>query len=85
MRCESRCVAAPPTARGVTRILGVAELVGTASAAIAAVFAAAAAAGELPAGVVVDRRRGPRHVGLLRRVEAAGVRLQEFTGVPQPS
>ncbi len=67
----------------VTRILGVAELVGTASAMIAAVFAAAAAAGELPSGMVVTSDASLDTVGLLRRVEAAGVRLQEFTGVPQ--
>jgi len=67
----------------VTRILGVAELVGTASAALAAVLAASVAAGELPAGMVVTSDAGLDTVGLLRRVEAAGVRLQEFTGVPQ--
>lgn len=67
----------------VTRILGVAELVGTASAAIAAVFAAAASSGELPVGTVVTSDAELDTVGLLRRVEAAGVRLQEFTGVPQ--
>ena len=67
----------------VTRILGVAELVGTASAAIAAVFAEAAQAGELPTGMVVTSDAGLDTLQLLRRVEAAGVRLQEFTGVPQ--
>jgi hypothetical protein len=71
------------TGERVTRILGVAELVGTASAALAAVLAASAAAGELPVGMVVTSDAGLDTVGLLRRVEAAGVRLQEFTGVPQ--
>ncbi|MFW2333028.1 hypothetical protein [Ilumatobacter sp.] len=69
----------------VTRILGVAELVGTASAAIASVFATAASAGELPDGMVVTSDAGLDTVRLLRRVQDAGVRLQEFTGVPQPS
>lgn len=69
----------------ITRILGVAERVGTASAAMAAVFAIAASAGELPIGMVVTSDAELDTVGLLRRVEAAGVRLQEFTGVPQPS
>jgi hypothetical protein len=69
----------------VTRILGVAELVGTASAAVAAVFASAAAAGELPVGTVVTSDANLDTLELLRRVERAGVRLQEFTGVPQPS
>lgn len=69
----------------ITRVLGVAELVGTASAAVAAVFASAAAGDELPSGMVVTSDAGLDNVGLLRRVEAAGVRLQEFTGVPQRS
>lgn len=67
----------------VTRVLGVAELVGTASAAIAAVFAVAAAANELPVGAVVTSDAALDTLELLRRVEGAGVRLQEFTGVPQ--
>jgi len=67
----------------VTRVLGVAELVGTSSAAIAAVFAAAVAAGELPTGAVVTSDADLDTLGLLGRVEAAGVRLQEFTGEPQ--
>jgi hypothetical protein len=69
----------------LTRILGIAELVGTASAAVAAVFAAAAVAGEFPVGTVVTSDARLDTIGLLRRVESAGVRLQEFTGVPQPS
>lgn len=68
----------------VTKVLGVAELVGTASAAVAAVFAAAAATGDLPAGAVVTSDANLNTIELLRRVQAAGVRLQEFTGVPQP-
>ena len=68
----------------VTRILGVAELVGTASSAMAAVFAAAAHSHELPTGAIATSDAQLDTLGLLRRVEAAGVRLQEFTGVPQP-
>ncbi|MDW3215344.1 MAG: hypothetical protein R8G01_15185 [Ilumatobacteraceae bacterium] len=68
----------------LTRILGVAELVGTASAAMAAVFASAALADELPHGAVATSDPQLDTLGLLRRIEAAGVRLQEFTGVPQP-
>lgn len=83
LRVEVR--GADPNGGRVTRILGVAELVGTASAAVAAVFASATAAGELPAGMVVAGDRGLDTGELLRRVEAAGVRLQEFTGVPQRS
>ncbi len=73
------------TGARVTRVLGVAEFVGTAAAAVAAVFAAAALAGELPNGVVIAGDEQLDTMTLLRRVEAAGVRLQEFTGVPQPS
>lgn len=69
----------------VTRILGVAELVGTASAAVAAVFAAAAHRQKLPSGAIATSDPQLDTLGLLRRIEAAGVRLQEFTGVPQPS
>ena len=69
----------------VTRVLGIAEFVGTATAAVAAVFAAAAAAGELPSGVVPTGSADLDTLDLLRRIEAAGVRLQEFTGIPQPS
>ena len=69
----------------VTRVLGIAEFVGRASAATAAVFAASALAGELPIGAVITSDEQLDATALLRRVEAAGVRLQEFTGVPQPS
>lgn len=74
---------APDGAR-LTRILGVAELVGTASAAMASVFAVAAQAGELPTGAITTSDAQLDTIMLLRRVEAAGVRLQEFTGIPQP-
>lgn len=74
-----------PNGARLTRVLGVAELVGTASAAMAAVFAAAAGAAELPTGIVVTSDADLDTVRLLRHIEAAGVRLQEFTGVPQPS
>lgn len=69
----------------VTRILGVAELVGKATAVTAAVFTEAVIAGELSPGVVIPGDARLDTVGLLRRIESAGVRLQEFTGVPQPS
>ncbi len=69
----------------VTRVLGIAELVGTATAATVSVFVAAVIAGQMPTGVVVTSDDRLDTLGLLRRIEAAGVRLQEFTGVPQPS
>lgn len=68
--------------RRSTLIVGVAELVGTITAAIATVMAAEAAAGRLPPGVVSPGHERLPTVQLLRSVERLGVRLQEFTGVP---
>lgn len=65
-------------------IAGVAELVGTAAGATAAAFVLALLDGELPAGLVVAGDPAIPTLSLLRRVESFGVRLQEFTGVPQP-
>ena len=66
----------------ITSVAGIAELVGTASAATAAVLAEAALAGELPAGVVVLGDERLPTSDLLDRIARHGVRLQEFTGVP---
>lgn len=65
-----------------TLIAGVAELVGTATAATATAFLHAALTGGLPTGVVRAGDARLDTVGLLRTVERLGVRLQEFTGVP---
>jgi hypothetical protein len=65
-------------------IVGVAELVGTAAAATAAAFATLAAEGRLPSGLVVAGQTEVPTLEALERVESYGVRLQEFTGVPQP-
>ena len=64
---------------------GVAELVGTAAAATAAAFATGIADGVVPAGRVLTGDASLPTIDLLRRVESLGVRLQEFTGVPQPA
>jgi hypothetical protein len=72
-----------PAGARVTLIAGVAERVGTAAAATAAVFATAAGRGELPAGVVVPGDDRLDTAGLLARLEHHGIRLQEFTGVPR--
>jgi hypothetical protein len=64
-------------------VVGVAELVGTATAATAAAFTDAAVAGVLPSGVVVAGQHDLPTADLLARVQALGVVLQEFTGVPQ--
>ncbi|MDJ0771437.1 MAG: hypothetical protein QNJ12_21805 [Ilumatobacter sp.] len=66
-------------------IAGVAELVGTAAAATAAAFTTAIVDGLLPAGAVVAAEAALPTTELLRRVQSFGTRLQEFTGVPQPS
>lgn len=65
-------------------VAGVAELVGSAAAATAAAFVTAIADGALPPGMVFASDGHLPTVDLLHRVESFGVRLQEFTGVPQP-
>ncbi len=65
-----------------TLIAGVAELAGTAAAATAIAFASAAVEGRLESGVVRAGDASLDTVALLRCIGAAGVRLQEFTGVP---
>lgn len=62
---------------------GVAELVGTAAAATAATFVTAIADGLVPRGLVVAGDTALPTLELLHRVQSFGVRLQEFTGVPQ--
>jgi hypothetical protein len=64
-----------------TLIAGVAELVGTATAATAIAFAAAAVDGRLEPGVIRAGDPALDTVALLRTVSEVGVRLQEFTGV----
>ena len=66
-------------------IAGVAELVGTAAAATAAAFTTMLIEGRLPVGVCVGGDEGLPTIDLLRRLGTFGVRLQEFTGVPQGS
>lgn len=64
-------------------IVGVAELVGMAAAATAAAFVTAIGDGQVPSGLVVAGDASLPTLDLLRRVQSFGVRLQEFTGVPQ--
>jgi hypothetical protein len=66
----------------VTSIVGIAELVGTATAATATAFTAHALMGRLPAGVIRSADAGLDTLGILRTIGQLGVRLQEFTGVP---
>jgi hypothetical protein len=67
----------------VTEVLGIAELVGLASAATAAAFVLAADAGDLPHGAVATSDAGLDTLALLGQVQRFGVRLQEFTGLAQ--
>jgi hypothetical protein len=66
-------------------IAGVAELVATSAAATATAFAGAVLDGSLDAGVVSSGATELDTLGLLRSIERLGVRLQEFTGIPQLS
>lgn len=66
-------------------IAGIAELVGTTAAATAAAFATLILDEGLSAGVVVPGDERLPTQELLRRTIGYGVRLQEFTGIPQPS
>ena len=70
------------TGARVTSIVGIAELVGTATAATASAFAVEALNGRLPSGVSRAGDAGLDTEGILRTVSQLGVRLQEFTGVP---
>jgi hypothetical protein len=65
----------------VTLICGVAELVATAAAATTIAFTSHALDGRLPTGLVCAGDAELDTIDLLRLVERAGVRLQEFTGV----
>lgn len=65
-------------------IAGVAELVGSATAATAAAFVAQLIDVGLPPGVTIPGDPALPTVRLLDRAQSFGVRLQQFTGVPQP-
>jgi hypothetical protein len=64
-------------------IVGIAELVGTTAAATAAAFTVEMLDGHLAPGVSIAGDAALPTQSLLRRIESFGVRLQEFTGVPQ--
>jgi hypothetical protein len=66
----------------VSTIVGIAELVATATAATASAFTVEALHGRLPSGVVRAGDAALDTTGILRTVSQLGVRLQEFTGVP---
>ncbi len=64
-------------------IVGVAELVGTTASVTASAFTCEVLAGRIPQGVSVAGDAALPTADILRRIEAFGIRLQEFTGVPQ--
>jgi hypothetical protein len=70
------------TGARVTSIVGIAELVATATAATASAFAVEALNGRLAAGVSRGGDATLDTNAILRTVGQLGVRLQEFTGVP---
>lgn len=65
-----------------TLVAGVAELVGTSTAATATAFAGAILAGQLEGGVITAAMAQLDTLGLLHEIERLGVRIQEFTGIP---
>ena len=66
----------------VTHIVGIAELIGTAAAAVAAAFVDHVTSGAAPAGVVTTSDADLPTASLLTAVVRGGVRLQSFTGIP---
>ncbi len=65
-----------------TLVVGIAELVGTAAAAVAGAFLDHVASGVAPAGVVTTSDADLPTASLLAAVTRGGVRLQSFTGIP---
>ena len=65
-----------------TRIIGMAELIGTAAAAVACAFVDLLAGGGVTPGVVTSSDADLPTTELLTAVIRGGVRLQAFTGVP---
>ena len=80
LRVEVR--GADATGARVTLVAGIAEMVGTATAATAAGYLETFLAGGLPVGLTLPGTDTIDTTALLRRIERFGVRLQEFTGVP---
>ena len=78
LRVEVRGIDADGRRRSMVQ--GVAEQVGTASAAVAATFVEAVVAGALPPGVSLAGDENVADLRLLHRVIERGVRLQEYCG-----
>lgn len=65
-----------------TRVIGMAELIGTAAAAVAGAFVELVARGGAPVGVVTAGDAELPTTELLAAVARGGVRVQAFTGIP---
>ncbi len=65
-----------------THIMGIAELLGTAAAAVAAAFLELVAAGRVEPGVITSAEAHLPTDELLAATVRGGVRLQSFTGIP---
>ena len=68
-----------------TLIMGIAELLGTAAAAVAAAFVDHLATADVPPGVVTSSDEDLPTATLLSTVARHGVRLQSFTGIALPA
>ena len=66
----------------VTRVIGMAELIGTAAAAVACAFVDLVAGGDAVRGVVTSSDADLPTAALLAAVTRGGVRVQAFTGIP---
>lgn len=82
LRIELRGAAADGSR--VTYVQGIAEFLGTATAATAAAFVVELAEGGLAPGVAIPGDAALPTNRLLHRIARYGIRLQEFTGIPQP-
>ena len=82
MPCGSRRRGSDSGGARVTEVLGMAELIGTAAAAVAAAFAGLVLAGRTATGVVTACDEALPTTELLATVARNGVRLQAFTGIP---
>jgi hypothetical protein len=80
LRVEVR--GADKTGARVTLIAGIAEMVGTATAATACGYLDAILDGDLPVGLNLPGDERVDTTALLHAIERRGVRLQEFTGEP---
>jgi hypothetical protein len=80
LRVEAR--GADGTGSRVTRVIGMAELIGTAASAVAGAFVDLLVAGDAPPGVVTASDADLPTGKLLAAVTRGGVRLQAFTGIP---